>query len=707
MGSRGLLGRREALEGIAKNSPGSMRPVRGGIMSAANQTMEFQAEIKRLLDLMINSLYTNKEIFLRELISNASDALDHLRFEMLTRPELMNGDEKLEIRLEVDRANRTLTVSDNGIGMCRADVIQNIGVIAKSGTRELYGRIGKEASGEGISELIGQFGVGFYSSFMAANRVRLITRRAGEDAATLWESTADGTYTIASSEKETAGTTVILFLKDVDLENGIEDYTDKWILARIVKRYSDFISYPIIFKGELSKSSEKGEDIAGEIVAEHAEIEEKVLNSLKPIWARPQAEVSPLEYAEFYKHFAHDMNEPLETIPLRAEGVLEYLALLFLPTQAPYDLYYHAAESGLRLYSKGVMVIEKCEALLPRYLRFVKGLVDSSDLPLNISRQTLQQDRHLRQINKWLTKKILDILETMKDQRPERYLQFWRQFGRALKEGVSSDYPNRDKIASLLLFSSSYDAEKLTTLKEYIARMKPSQEDIYYLTGESRKIVENSPHLEKFLAKGYEILYLTEPVDELLTQSLMEYEGKRVVSVRKGVAKIGDEDEKKDAEQELKAKTEASAELLLHIQNHLHDYVKEVRLTNRLTVSPVCLVGGDLDYSPQLERILNTGQGRSSRRILEINPEHEIFNRMQGHFASGGEKELIGEFSEILFGSALLAEGAELPNPVRFNQLISGLLLNRLPFQNQARSETDLTPQNQAAQKWEAASQGM
>jgi molecular chaperone HtpG len=643
--------------------------------------MEFQAEIKRILDLMINSLYTNKEIFLRELISNASDALDRLRFETLTRPELMSEYEKLEIRLEVDREARTLTVSDNGIGMSRAEVIENIGTIAKSGTRELHRQIVSGAPGERISELIGQFGVGFYSSFMVADRVSLTTRRAGEETATFWESTGDGTYSVASVEKEKPGSTVVLHLKDVDLENGVEDYTDKWILARIIKRYSDFVSYPIIFKDERNKSGENLETVA-ENAANEITIEEKVLNSMKPIWTRPQSEVSPDEYAEFYKHFTHDLQEPLETVPLKAEGVLEYLALLFIPSQAPYDLYYHAAESGLRLYSKGVMVIENCDSLLPRYLRFVKGLVDSSDLPLNISRQMLQQDRHLRQISKWLTKKLLDVFETLKDRRPEKYLQFWRQFGRALKEGTSGDYPNRDKIASLLLFSSSHDAEKLTTLKEYIARMKPSQEDIYFLTGESRKIVENSPHLEAFLAKGYEVLYLTDPVDELLVQSVMEYEGKKLVSVRKGVVKIGDDEEKKEAELELKAKTEAAAELLQHIQNHLNEYVKEVRLTNRLTLSPVCLVGGDLDYSPQLERLLNTGNGRSSRRILEINPEHEIFNQLQKHFVLGGEKNLIGELSEVLFGSALLAEGADLPNPVRFNQLVSGLLLNQLAIQN-------------------------
>lgn len=654
----------------------------GETMGTNSQTMEFQAEIKRILDLMINSLYTNKEIFLRELISNASDALDRLRFEMLTRPELMSEHEKLEIRLEVDREARTLTVSDNGIGMSRAEVIENIGTIAKSGTRELHRQIVNGAPGERISELIGQFGVGFYSSFMAADRVSLTTRRAGEETATLWESTGDGTYSVASVEKEKPGSTVVLRLKDVDLENGVEDYTDKWILARIIKRYSDFVSYPIIFKDERKKSGENLETVAENDAAKEITVEEKVLNSMKPIWTRPQAEVSPDEYAEFYKHFTHDLQEPLETVPLKAEGVLEYLALLFIPSQAPYDLYYHAAESGLRLYSKGVMVIEKCDALLPRYLRFVKGLVDSSDLPLNISRQMLQQDRHLRQISKWLTKKLLDVFETLKDRRPEKYLQFWRQFGRALKEGAGGDYPNRDKIASLLLFSSSHDAEKLTTLKEYIARMKPSQEDIYYLTGESRKIVENSPHLEAFLAKGYEVLYLTDPVDELLVQSVMEYEGKKLVSVRKGVVKIGDEEEKKEAELELKAKTEAAAELLRHIQTHLNEYVKEVRLTNRLTLSPVCLVGGDLDYSPQLERLLNTGNGRSSRRILEINPEHEIFNQLQRHFVSGGEKKLIGELSEVLFGSALLAEGADLPNPVRFNQLVSGLLLNQLAIQN-------------------------
>jgi molecular chaperone HtpG len=649
-------------------------------MVAPAETFQFQAETKHLLDLMIHSLYTSKDIFLRELISNASDALDSLRFEALIRPELTDDGSSLEIRLATDRQQKTLTVSDNGIGMSRAELIANIGTIAKSGTRELRERIRDGASGDQLAALIGQFGVGFYSSFMVADKVTVITRRAGEETATEWESSGDGQYTISDGFRTQRGTDVILHLKPFDPENGIEDFTDKWILSRIVKRYSDFVSYPIVYQDQREQTPTEEQDNPKKDAPKTIVVEDKILNSMKPIWVRPPAEVTDGEYAEFYKSMFHDMEEPLETISARAEGQNEYQALVFIPAKAPSDLFYHAAESGLRLYAKGVLIMEKCAELLPRYLRFMKGVVDSADLPLNISRQMLQQERQIGQIRKWLTKKNLAVLQNMYETANEKYLRFWAQFGRALKEGVSSDYDNKDKIVGLLLFQSSNDPEKLTTLKDYVARMKEDQAEIFYLTGESRSVVENSPHLEAFLQKEYEVLFLVDPVDELLVQVLMDYEGKKLKSVGKGFAKLGSKEEAERVEKELKEKQEKSSELLQYLQKVLEQYIKDVRLTNRLTSSPVCLVGTEMDYSPQLERLLQVGEGGTSkqRRIMELNPQHEIFLKMQERFGKDKDDPTLANYAELLLGYAFLAEGSELPDPVKFNRLFAGLMTQTL-----------------------------
>lgn len=638
---------------------------------------KFQAETTRLLDLMIHSLYTNKEIFLRELISNASDALDRLRFEALTNPTLLEGNDKYEIRLEADKEARTLSISDTGIGMSRDEVIANIGTIAKSGTYELRMSVEDAPSKNMFTDLIGQFGVGFYSSFMVADRVVLVTRKAGDKTATIWESGGDGAYSISEGARDGAGTTVTLHLKPVDPENGIEDFTDQWTLSRVVRRHSDFVTYPIICKQEREEMGNGAVKQAEPAIV----IEDKILNSMTPIWSRPQSEVSEGEYAEFYRHISHDWAEPFKTISLKAEGTIEYQALLFIPPQAPHDLFYHASQSGLRLYAKRVMVMENCEDLLPRYLRFIKGVVDSSDLPLNISRQTLQQDRHITQIRKWLAKKVLDTLAELFEKDDDKYLGFWRQFGRVLKEGVSSDYDNKDRILSLLLFQSSAHPENLTTLKGYVERMKDGQDEIYYLTGESRNVVENSPHLEAFKEQGYEVLYLTEPVDELLAQSLWDYEGKRLKSVGKGTVKLGgNEEEKEKAQAELKRKEEDSADLMAALQKAVDEHVKQVRLSNRLVSSPACLVGTEMDYSPQMERLLQKGKGGGplQRRILELNPNHEIFIRMLERFKQNNEGVAIGEYAELLLGYSLLAEGSEIPDPARFNRLIVGLMLKTL-----------------------------
>jgi molecular chaperone HtpG len=636
----------------------------------AVESFRFQAETTQLLHLMIHSLYTQREIFLRELISNASDALDRLRFESLTRPELVEEGHRTEIRIRPHLADRTLTISDTGIGMSRQELMDNLGTIARSGTQELRKRMKESQSAEAVAELIGQFGVGFYSAFMVADKVTVITRRAGETGATRWESLGDGSYTLAEAEKAGCGTDITLHLKQPDAENGIEDYTDRWKLSMIVHRYSDFIAYPIIYEGpsqEPGETEEPGKEI---------KIETKTLNSMKPIWTRSRSDVAESDYNDFYKHLTNDWNAPLKVLPLKAEGTFEYQALLFVPSQAPYDLFYHEGEAGLRLYARRVMVMEKCADLLPRYLRFIRGVVDSSDLPLNISRQRLQQDRHIAHIRKWLTRKVLDFLAEMREKEAEQYLKFWGQFGKALKEGVGSDHENKEKLLPLLLFESSNDPKELTTLKAYVERMKPEQSEILYLTGESRKVIENSPHLEAPGQKGYEVLYLSDPVDELLTQHLYDFEGKRLKSVTKGRVHLGTEEERKQTEEQLKKKEEEYAGFLQGCQKKLDEYVKQIRLSTRLVGSPACLVTEEHEYSPHLERLLQKGKGGGpkQRRIMELNPEHAIISRLYERFNANGEDPVVADSIELLFELALVAEGSEIVDPVRLNQLTLDLL---------------------------------
>jgi molecular chaperone HtpG len=617
---------------------------------------------------MIHSLYTQREIFLRELISNASDALDKLRFEALTNTELVPDGHKYEIRLKPDVANKTLTISDTGIGMSRQDLIDHIGTIARSGTQEMRKRMKESQSAEAVADLIGQFGVGFYSAFMVADKVTIVTRRAGEATATQWESAGDGSYTLAEAEKPSCGTDIILRLKKPDAENGIEDYTDRWKLSMIVHKYSDFIPYPIIYEGP---PQEPGENESKEI-----KIETKTLNSQKPLWTRRRGEVSDSDYNDFYKHIANDWTEPLKVLPLKAEGTFELEALLFIPAQAPYDLFYHGSQAGLKLYAKRVMVMEKCEEVLPHYLRFVKGVVDSSDLPLNISRQRLQQDRHITQIRKWLTKKLLEALAELKEKESEKYLKFWEQFGKAMKEGVSSDYENKDKLLPLLLFESSHDPKELTTLGDYVARMKPEQKEILYLTGESRKVIENSPHLESVRQKGYEVLYLSDPVDELLVQHLHEFQEHKLKSVTKGRFEVGTDEEKKQAEEQIKQKEEEYKSFLEACQKKLDEYVKQIRVSSRLVDSPACLVTEEHEYSPHLERLLQKGKGGGpkQRRIMELNPNHPIVQKLHERFKSNADDATLGDAIELLFELALVAEGSEIADPVRLNRLTLDLL---------------------------------
>jgi len=529
-------------------------------MSAQTETFQFQAETSRLLDLVIHSLYTHKDIFLRELISNASDALDRLRFESLTEEGLRDEGEPLEIHIAIDPTARTLTVSDNGIGMSRDEIVQNIGTIARSGTRELREKIRLGQTSDIADDLIGQFGVGFYSAFMVADRVVVTSRRAGQATATRWESGGQGEFTLSDAERDTRGTTVTLVLKPVDEHAAIEDYADRRIVRRIVKKYSDFVGYPIIL------------DAGGD------ESENAVLNSMKPLWTRPQSEVGDTDYAEFYKQIAHDWNDPAKTIVVKAEGRQEYRALLFIPSKLPFDFFYESFTPGLRLYAKGVLIMERCEDLVPRWLRFVRGVVDSADLPLNVSRQMLQQDWHLAQIRKGLTKKVLDTLKQLAESEPDAYRSIWKEFGAVLKEGLAMDSEQRDRLLPLLRFQSSAHESDLVSLADYVARMKEGQEEIYFLAGETRGVVENSPHVEALRAHGYEVLFMTDPVDEFVMQNVSEFEGKKLKSAAKGDIKLGTDEEREETEQKLAAKKEDLGWLLESLQKTLDESVREVRL---------------------------------------------------------------------------------------------------------------------------------
>jgi molecular chaperone HtpG len=646
---------------------------------AQPETFRFQAETRQLLDIVVHSLYSEKEIFLRELISNASDALDRLRFEAFAQPELLEGAGELEIWLEPDAAGRTLTIRDNGIGMSRHEVVENLGTIAKSGTREVLAQA-KESGTSNLAQLIGQFGVGFYSAFMVAERVEVLTRRAGEAHATKWESRGDGEFTVSEAERPGTGTTITLHLKPVDEEHGLPDFTDRWVLRRLVKRSSDFVAYPIKTREERSvpRRDDKGEIVAGEY---DSTVEEVTLNSRTPLWMRPHAEVGKEEYAELYRHISHDWNEPLDVVPLRAEGRLEYRALLFIPSTAPPGLFYRDQQFGLQLYVRRVLILERCEELLPPYLRFVRGVVDSDDLPLNVSREMVQQDRHLAQMRKWLTRKIVDHLVELSKNDTEKFATIWKHFGRVLKEGVAGDPEVRDRLVPLLRFPSSHDPEALVDFAGYRERMKEGQEEIYYLTGESRVVVESSPHLEAFKAKGYEVLYLLDPVDELVAEALPEVEGKKLRSVGKGDVEIGSEEERKETEAKLEAKKSEVADLLTALGKHLETWISEVRLSARLTSSPACLVGREGDISPHLERLLreagNAEGFEAPKRILELNPDHPVLAKLQQRFAGASDAE-VDDLAHLLYGYALLAEGSELPDPGRFHRLLAELMAKGL-----------------------------
>ncbi|WBB90647.1 molecular chaperone HtpG [Verrucosispora sp. WMMC514] len=638
-------------------------------MNDRAETLEFQAEARQLLRLMVHSIYSNKDVFLRELISNASDALDKLRLASMVDKDLAVDTGDLHITIEVDRDARTLTVRDNGIGMSRDEVVSVIGTIAKSGTAELLRQL-REAKDAGASqELIGQFGVGFYAAFMVAERVELVTRRAGESGGTRWESTGEGTYTITELDDAPQGTAVTLHLKPADAEDNLHDYTAEWTIREIVKRYSDFIAHPIRMTVE-----RPGSDDAP------ATTETVTLNSMKALWARPRGEVEPAEYHEFYKHVSHDWADPLETIHMRGEGTFEYEALLFIPTHAPLDLFSPQGRRGVQLYVKRVFIMDDCDALMPNYLRFVKGVVDAHDLSLNISREILQQDRQIRAVRRRLVKKILATVKDLKTDQPERYRTFWTEFGPVVKEGLLEDTDNQDTLLEILSVASTNDPAEQTDLAGYVERMREGQQDIYYATGESRTTIENSPHMEAFRAKGYEVLLLTDPVDEVWVERVGSYAGKTLRSVAKGQVDLDTEQERTEAEAERERQRTEYADLLSWLGTVLADSVKEVRLSSRLTTSPACVVGDAHDLTPTLEKMYRAmGQEVPKvKRILEINPTHPLVTGLRKAHEQGATGDSLAETAELLYGTALLAEGGDLADPARFARILADRLARTL-----------------------------
>jgi molecular chaperone HtpG len=642
------------------------------------ETFEFQVEARQLLQLMIHSIYSNKDVFLRELISNASDALDKLRLAALRGDELRADTTDLHIGIEADPEQRTLTVRDNGIGMSHDDVVQLIGTIAKSGTAAFLKELQESKDAAASQDLIGQFGVGFYAAFMVADRVTLVTRHAAESRGTRWESSGEGTYTIAPVDDAPQGTAVTLHLKPEDTEDRLFDYTSAQTIKDIVKRYSDFIAWPIRMAAEPAGESagESAGDGAEDAGGTDAAGEVETLNSMKALWARSRSDVTDDEYHEFYKHISHDWNDPLETLRMQAEGTFEYQALLFIPSHAPLDLFMREAKRGVQLYVKRVFIMDDCEELMPEYLRFVKGVVDAQDLSLNVSRETLQQDRQIQLMRRRLVKKVLSTVKDMMSEHPDRYATFWREFGRAVKEGLVADFENRDAILEICSFPSTHDAEQPTTLRQYADRMKEGQQHIYYVTGESRALLETSPHLEAFRAKGFEVLLLTDPIDEMWADSVPEFDGKPVQSIAKGQVDLDTEEEKKDVEAEREQRQKDFADLLSWMTTTLGEQVKEVRLSSRLTTSPACIVGDTNDLTPNLEAMFRSmGQEMPQiKRILEINPTHPLVTGLRTAHGANEDAEGLPEVAELIHGMALLAEGGELTDPSRFIRLLAGRL---------------------------------
>ena len=640
------------------------------------QTKEFQAETKQLLDLMINSIYTNREIFLRELISNASDAIDKIRFEALTNHALLEGNPDFEIFLLPDEDSHTLTISDNGMGMTYEEVVGNIGTIAKSGTKAFLEKI-KTAGSVADTELIGQFGVGFYSAFMVAEKVTLLTRAPGQPQGVRWESNGDGTYTIEDCDKDTRGTTIILTLKEEyrSAEHSEENFLNTYVLQNLVKKYSDYIRYPIKMN---VVNEEPPRDADGKIIEDAPPtktVEVRTLNSMAPLWTKNKNDITPEEYHQLYKNLFHDWEDPLEIIHSKVEGTVEYTSLLYIPAHAPFDFYQRESTTGIRLYSKNVFIMDNCQELLPDYLRFVRGLVDSPDFSLNISRELLQQSQQLKKVGKNLEKSILKTLETMLTKDRPKYEKFWQEYGKAIKTGIYSEFQSRDKLKNLLLFASSQATDELTSLEDYVKRMPESQKVIYYATGKDRSAVERLPQMELLREKNIEVLYLLDRVDEFAIDALHEYNEKKFQSISRGTLELEDIDSpeaKKDAE-ELAKDSEA---LIKAVKEQLAGKVADVRISHRLKSSAVCLVSDDSGISLSMEQILSEMNKTmyKANRILEINPEHEIFTILKNLYQTNPEADSFKDYCDLLYGQALLLEGITPDDPISFANKVARLM---------------------------------
>ncbi len=639
----------------------------------ATEKKEFKTEVQQLLDLVIHSLYSNKDIFLRELVSNGSDAIDRLRFKALSDKELMKDDPEFRIKLFVDNKAKTLRIEDNGIGMTREELETDIGTIARSGTRQFMEELKKGKASDNL-ELIGQFGVGFYSAFMVADKVTLKPRPAGSDESWTWESSGGGTYEISEGGRDKRGTEITLHLNE-----SSRDYIVEFKLRQIIKKYSDFVEYPIVMDITRDETPVDDEGKPEEGAEKQTTITEETLNSMKAIWMRPKSEVKKEEYNEFYKHVSRDYTDPLKTIHYSAEGKIEFKALLYLPSRAPFDMFQQeGTRHGIHLYVKRIFIMDNCEALLPRYLRFAKGVVESNDLPLNVSREILQEDVVIKQIEKSVTTKILSELKSMMKKSGEDYLSFYREFGKVLKEGIEVDPTNKDKIKELLLFESSRtEPGKYVSLKEYTERMVLDQKEIYYITGTSRGGVENSPHLEVFKKKEIEVLFMVEPVDEFILAGFGEYDGKKLKSIAQGDIDLGSEEEKKLADEQKKEASGKYKKLIKKVQDSLKDDVKEVRLSDRLTDSASCLVTDEGDMNPQMERIFAAMNQPvpETKRILELNPNHPVIATMNDLFTADKKDPKLADYSELLYDQALLTEGIAIKDPARFAQLISDLMV--------------------------------
>jgi len=641
-------------------------------MAAKKETRQFETEIQQLLNLIVNSLYTHKDIFLRELISNASDAIDKLRFNSQTDPDILGDDTEFKIKITPDGIKQTLTISDNGIGMTYNEVLENIGTIAKSGTASFLEALEQSQQMETLTpELIGQFGVGFYSAFMVAEKITLVTRSAESDTAVRWESTGDGSYSIEETTKKNRGTTITLALKKTVQDES--DYTDQWVLKGIVKQHSDFVGYPIVMdveKDEPIPDEEQLKDKDDKPIGETTRkvVREETLNSMKAIWTRDKNDVTDEEYEEFYKHLSHDWNPPLDRLHMKFEGTTEYNALLYIPSKAPFDLFHPERQHGVHLYCRRVFIMDNCEALLPEYLSFIKGIVDAPDLNLNISRELLQHDRLVLNIRRNLVKKLLELLKNME---AEQYEKFYTEFGASLKWGIHIDSDNRKKISELVRYKTTKSKDKEISLKEYTDRMQADQKEIFYITGENLTSLINSPHLEKLKEKDYEVLLMADPVDEWVIQSLNEYDGKPLKSAEKGDLGLEEPDEKK--------KNEYNA-LFGFIKSHLAGKIKEVKPSTRLKNSVACLSGEDRDMSAYMEKILKAaGQSPPEvKRVLELNLEHPVMAQIKTLFEADRKDPKIKEYSELLLDLAIIGEGGKIDNPSRFSRQVGELMSGAL-----------------------------